>query len=263
MEQATCDQDRPIFSASLRACVTPEWVPKQFGGIQSMCFGRADGFHPNEEGLCSRFFHCHKDEFISAYECEQGRIFNADTWTCSFKSTIPPCGNHIPPQQLKRFCDGLADGYYADPYGRCSLYIHCKKGRLLAYLKCQNGMFDPRSKTCGSALNLPAPCGFKPNICLSRQDGVYPDTEAKCLSRVTCRSGYVSSIDACLDGKVLDYSTKTCQASELTPPPCGIAPSCQGKVSILSFSFYFLFFAPCYEKFLLPSFESREMSKGR
>ncbi|XP_005106784.3 uncharacterized protein LOC101855365 [Aplysia californica] len=229
MEQGNCQNGAPIFSPTVRSCVTSDLVPKRYGGVQPMCLGRPDGYHPDETGVCHSFFRCEDEAYKGSAQCPEGSMFNPETISCELKPNIPPCGTVAASDIPVKLCRGREDGFYADPYGRCSLYYQCKLQHLSAYLKCPLGSFNPTTKSCDQSLQLPSPCGLQPNPCQTRSDGTYSDLMVNCMASLTCRMGYVSRIDPCPEGRVFDDITKTCQYPEVTEPPCGIAPSCKGK----------------------------------
>ncbi|KAK7010578.1 chitin binding beak protein 1 [Biomphalaria glabrata] len=231
MLQGRCDADRaPIFSPDSGQCVSLQRVPKQYGGTRNECQGRKDGYHADETGICHVFFECRSEQFLREYSCPGDANFDPKTSQCNSSAVIPPCGPVTSEDVSNIFCTGQQDGFYADLFGRCLLYYECKNFHLRAFLKCAVGAFNPRKHVCDSKLDFHGPCGLRPNPCNGKSDGIYADSTSNCLSSVTCKNGYVSRVEPCPDGLVFDVVTKRCQLPKLAAPPCGIAPTCAGKL---------------------------------
>ncbi|XP_041360363.1 uncharacterized protein LOC121376525 [Gigantopelta aegis] len=222
--QKDCSEKKPIFSPESNKCEELMNVPKQFGGFQPMCSGRQDGLHPDETGRCDLYFECQNKNFTKYETCSKGASFDPRLKTCRPNDVAPPCGN-----DSTTLCDGFKDGLYADPYGRCPMYYHCRKGELMGYLKCPFGAFSPQTEKCEFSQDIPAPCGTLPNICENQLDGTYADMDNNCMSYYKCSRRYVVSMKACKDGLVFNHVTGECDAANNTPAPCGMGPSCFGK----------------------------------
>ncbi|KAK6178875.1 hypothetical protein SNE40_011361 [Patella caerulea] len=223
-QQLQCRDPRPIFSPETKKCEHLKNVPKSYGGLRPVCDGRRDGFYPDESGRCDVYFECFQSQFTEYSKCTGETVYSAGQGRCTFGDVEPPCGNIT-----NNICTDLADGYYSDPYGRCPLYFHCKTRRLLGYLKCPFGSYNPYTERCEVTPNSPQPCGDLPNPCMSRSDGVYADIANNCLSSFTCKQRFVIKIQSCKTGFVFNEQTRRCEDVNDTPAPCGLAPSCQGK----------------------------------
>ncbi|XP_046373608.1 uncharacterized protein LOC124147048 isoform X2 [Haliotis rufescens] len=223
VDQRDCADKTPIFSPASKHCEALHNIPKEHGGLQPACTGRHDGFHPDETGRCDYFFECRNNKFVDFATCGNGRLFDPRKRQCS-DDAAPPCGNNS-----ALLCRDHQDGMYADAYGRCPMYYHCKGERLLGYLKCPFGSFSPKTGQCEMSEDLPAPCGKQENLCFKKPDGAYPDLKKNCMSYFRCSRNFTILMKTCAVGFVFNHVTGKCDDVNNTPPPCGMAPSCFGR----------------------------------
>ncbi|XP_046373703.2 uncharacterized protein LOC124147113 [Haliotis rufescens] len=225
VDQKDCPEDTPIFSPGTRKCERLMDIPKQNGGTQPSCIGRHNGYYPDETGRCDAYFRCTEGKFAEHGTCGEGEVFDPIHQRCAFDTATAPCGN-----TTIDFCHGVQDGFYADPFGRCTMYHHCKHGQMMGYMRCPYGSFSPAKGKCKFSLQIPAPCGDEPNICFNKRDGNYADVRNHCMSYYRCHRNFVVHIDECRNGLVFNHVTGKCDVVNNTPPPCGLAPSCLGKL---------------------------------
>ncbi|ESP05227.1 hypothetical protein LOTGIDRAFT_152043 [Lottia gigantea] len=225
VQQLRCRDPRPIFSPEMFQCEHLKNVPKHFGGLRPVCDGRIDGYYPDESGRCDIYFECSQSKFLQYKKCAGDKLYSPAQARCTSEDVEPPCGN-----LTNRICENLPDGYYADPYGRCPLYMHCINNLLLGYLKCPFGSYNPYTERCETSASSPKPCGNQPNPCQYKTDGVYADLGNNCVASFTCRKRFMIKIRKCRAGQVYNELTGRCGDVNNTPVPCGLAPSCHGKI---------------------------------
>ncbi|KAK7011769.1 chitin binding beak protein 1 [Biomphalaria glabrata] len=221
-----CIPPTPIFSPEAMDCVSLFEVPKEHGGFLPDCSHRPDGYYPDEQGRCAIFFRCALGKFRGYDECPPGSVFDPVIPSCQpFSIASKPCGEGQSP-----LCGGKLDGYYADPYGRCTHYFECKDGAFQQYNICDLGIFDPLTQKCVlSAEQTVRPCGLQPSPCESLPTGVYPDQATGCHNFVECQRGVMLTNGTCSAGTVFSAITGRCDLPEHAPPPCGFAATCVNK----------------------------------
>ncbi|CAG5123789.1 unnamed protein product [Candidula unifasciata] len=197
-----------------------ECVPKTQGGFLPDCVTRPDGYYPDEQGRCGIFFRCALGIFRGYDECPPGTVFDPAIPACqSYSLASSPCGESHNVQ-----CGGKLDGYYADPYGRCTNYFQCQHGVFQQYLSCDLGIFDPLTqKCCGLPEYAPPPCAMS-TMCVGQPDGRYPATTRGCSFFYECFHGDFLGLRRCTEsdgGIFFNPDTGTCDYPQNICPPCG------------------------------------------
>ncbi|BFZ01121.1 hypothetical protein BsWGS_04160 [Bradybaena similaris] len=221
-----CVPPTPIFSPQKLECVSLFDVPKTNGGFLPDCSTRPDGYYPDEQGRCGIFFRCALGMFRGYDECPPGTVFDPAIPACqTYSLASSPCGESHTAQ-----CTGKMDGYYADPYGRCTNYFQCQRGVFQQYLSCDLGIFDPLTQKCVLSAELTVrPCGLQPSPCEELPTGVYPDIATGCQHFIECHHGNMITNGTCEAGEVFSAITGKCGLPEYAPPPCGMSTMCVGQ----------------------------------
>ncbi|CAG9097913.1 unnamed protein product [Plutella xylostella] len=96
------------------------------------CAGLADGYHPEFQSNCRRYFYCEGGDHLATLSCNGGRIF--DGRSC-VEPALHRCG--APPRGALEGAGGAcpADGFYLQPGTDCRSYYFCLEG-VKTYLTC-------------------------------------------------------------------------------------------------------------------------------
>lgn len=207
------------------------------------CEGLEDGFHVSPDSGCRGFYLCHQSQFIRAYKCSPGLVFNGKecvddrNYICSVRSRLPDCSTKV-------------DGYYTGEKSGCRTFFYCRGGSQLSEHTCPgDNVFNGEQCVDPSLFRCPArpeehqqPGNFTSNVvrsrrssdfdCGSRDDGFYIDEASKCRRFFHCQDGRKDSNGTCPHTRV--FNGRQCVPEEEFE--CPITPEdCEGRAD----GFYF------------------------
>lgn len=179
------------------------------------CEGLEDGFHVSSDSGCRGFYLCHQSQFIRAYKCSPGLVFNGKecvddrNYICSVRSRLPDCSTKL-------------DGYYTGEKSGCRTFFYCRGGSQLSEHTCPgDNVFNGEQCVDPSLFRCPArmeenqqPGNLTNNVvrsrrstdldCSSRDDGFYFDETSKCRRFFHCRDGRRDSNGTCPQTQVFN-----------------------------------------------------------
>lgn len=187
-------------------CVTPSNF-SCWGEGRGSCEGREDGFHVAANSDCRGFFLCRSKQFIRAFRCSQGLVFNGQRCVddqnsiCTSRPRLPDCSTKI-------------DGYYTLEKTGCKTFFHCRAGNKLSEHTCPgsnvfNGeqCVDPVLYPCPSRAGPQHPRNLTNRVvrsrrtrdadCSSRPNGYYVDMVSHCTRFYYCRAGTKEITHSC------------------------------------------------------------------
>jgi len=260
----TCSAFGHVFNPMASKCqprfeIPKEAYPPSMGYCTSGlpdCWGRPDGYHPDEKGRCHVFFECKANRFKQWQVCPEGHYFNPKSRRCHDKYAIPqgaystisrrrsgssPKANQLPSTGPKGdvvgdlatrcetapSCAAKPDGNYAHLERKCEWYFTCRNQSFLGFTRCggfmQQPVFNEQTGRCENLYDVPAPCGkFKEeSACAMRNDGMYPARHLGCSSYFTCARGAFQGYEVCPGMQVFNRQKLRCADAEKTQPPCG------------------------------------------
>lgn len=142
-----------------------------------LCNGLEDGFHPDYQHGCQRYFYCHHHQTIVINNCLNGMKWNGSQCTYEYQ-----CGNPKPLSQ----CKGVVAGLYQDLGSNCTNYIYCNNDEGVI-LKCSNGQLHDGIK-CRDANEYTCPNAMR-DECYNQPDGYRQDERSNCRSYYFCSRG--------------------------------------------------------------------------
>uniref|UniRef100_A0A0N5A312 Chondroitin proteoglycan 2 n=1 Tax=Parastrongyloides trichosuri TaxID=131310 RepID=A0A0N5A312_PARTI len=228
--------------------------------VDLYCNGKADGYHSDQ---CSDVFYYCSAGFGMKQTCPIGLFFDVQHEQCDHKEEISACGGQKSPPTTTTtpkpypqvpndpFCNGKADGYYAD--GCSSTYYACTGG-FTTKMQCVEGTFYDATENkcfvkeecpaCGGTLPTSAPqMDARPvdTFCVGKEDGYYSD---RCASTFYSCEGEFGEKQSCPPGLYFDPEFHACdyqdqittcggqrttQAPTPTYAPVSFDPFCVGK----------------------------------
>ncbi|XP_069947035.1 uncharacterized protein [Cherax quadricarinatus] len=178
-----------------------------WGEGRGTCEGRDDGFHVASDSDCRGFFLCRHQQFIRAFICSPGLVFNGrecvddQNIICTLRPRLPDCSTKI-------------DGYYTVEKTSCKTFFYCRGGSKLSEHTCPgshvfNGdqCVDPMLYPCPGRPGPHLPSNFTNRVarspgthdtdCSSRPNGYYLDVTSHCTRFFYCREGTKESTKLC------------------------------------------------------------------
>lgn len=171
------------------------------------CEGRDDGFHVDSDSDCRGFFLCRHQQFIRAFICSPGLVFNGQECVddqnsiCTSRPHLPDCSTKI-------------DGYYTVENSGCQTFFYCQGESKMSEHTCPgtnvfNGeqCVDPVLYRCPGRAGPQHFRNFtnrvvrsrrtRDNDCGSRSDGYYLDVTSYCRRFFYCHSGSRMFVQTC------------------------------------------------------------------
>uniref|UniRef100_A0A0K0FFZ5 Chondroitin proteoglycan 2 n=1 Tax=Strongyloides venezuelensis TaxID=75913 RepID=A0A0K0FFZ5_STRVS len=205
--------------------------PNKVLPVDTFCSGKEDGYYSDK---CSTtFYYCEK-ESGEKQTCPTGLFFDVDFNMCDWKDKITACGGQkttppplvtvtYPPVVVDTFCQGKADGYYAQ--GCAQEYYSCV-GEVTHKMYCQDGLFydskeneclpKDEASTCGGTKKVydvvpdqstSPDRGVIDTFCVDKADGFY---DFQCSSDYySCFSGFGTK-QTCPTGTKFDIQSQEC-----------------------------------------------------
>lgn len=178
-----------------------------WGEGRGSCEGQEDGFHVSPDTDCRAFFHCHQQQFIRAYKCSPGLMFNGKecvdgrNYICNARSRLPDCSSKI-------------DGYYTMEKSECKTFFYCRGGSKMSEHTCPgsnvfNGeqCVNPVLFRCPTHPELQRQRNFTNSVvrsrrsydvdCNSHDNGFYLDETSRCRRFFHCHNGQIDSSGIC------------------------------------------------------------------
>lgn len=150
-----------IFSGDYRRnqCPVAHCIPCSV--LSPSCEGKTNGIHSHGSKPWSPYYVvCYQERYISTEMCKpdsNGRtqLFHPEKNECVSLENIPREHGGMMPN-----CEGKADGFYLDEFGRCNMYVACKGGKFLNTVTCATGeVFDALKLACKPKKEACGPCG--------------------------------------------------------------------------------------------------------
>nr|XP_027226146.1 uncharacterized protein LOC113818178 [Penaeus vannamei] len=205
-----------------------------WGEGRGSCEGRDDGLFAASD--CRGFFRCRHQQFIRAFLCSRGLVFNGrecveDTNAlCTSQAPRPDCANKI-------------DGYYTVEKTGCRTFFSCRGGRKISEHTCPGtNVFN--GEQCVDPVLYPCPASRPPlaplaaNLtnrvarslsadadCASRPNGYYLDVPSRCTRFFYCHEGAKQFVRSCPPGERFNGLGCVSQDSYKCPVIAG-APEC-------------------------------------
>ncbi|XP_069188427.1 uncharacterized protein [Procambarus clarkii] len=170
-----------------------------WGEGRGTCDGRDDGFHVASDSDCRGFFLCRHQQFIRAFICSPGLVFNGrecvddQNIICTSRPRLPDCSTKI-------------DGYYTVEKTGCKTFFYCRGGSKLSEHTCPgshvfNGeqCVDPILYLCPGRASPQEPRNFTNRVARHTRDvhcgpghsGFYLDKSSPCTRFFHCHEGKV------------------------------------------------------------------------
>ncbi|XP_063879889.1 zonadhesin-like isoform X2 [Scylla paramamosain] len=185
-----------------------------WGEGRGSCEGKDDGFHVSPDTDCRAFFLCHHQQFIRAYKCSPGLMFNGKECVdgrnsiCNAGSPLPDCSSKI-------------DGYYTMEKSECKTFFYCQGGSKMSEHTCPgNNVFngehcvDSVLFRCPSHQELQHARNFTNSVvrtrrssdtsCDSHENGFHLDEASQCKSFFHCQNGQKDSSGTCPQQQVFN-----------------------------------------------------------
>ncbi|XP_042883246.1 uncharacterized protein LOC122260168 [Penaeus japonicus] len=197
-----------------------------WGEGRGSCEGRDDGFFAASD--CRGFFLCRHQQFIRAFRCSRGMVFNGRECVedknalCTSRSLRPDCSNKI-------------DGYYTVEKSACRTFFLCQRGSKESEHTCPGAnVFN--GEQCVDPVLYPCPAS-RPQLaraarsvpddpdCGSRPNGYYLDVPSRCTRFFYCHEGAKEFVRSCPPGE--RFNGLTCISQDVYEcPVISGAPEC-------------------------------------
>ncbi|XP_045109866.1 uncharacterized protein LOC123503841 isoform X2 [Portunus trituberculatus] len=209
-----------------------------WGEGRGSCDGKDDGFHVSPDADCRAFFLCHQQQFIRAYKCSPGLMFNGKECVDGRNSICNP-GSSLPD------CSSKIDGYYTMEKSECKTFFYCQGGSKMSEHTCPgNNVFngehcvDSVLFRCPSHQELQHTRNFTNSVVRTRRsstatvsdagcgegDGHYAHLSSGCRTFHVCRSGL--RVNHMCPAEQIFNGVQCVPASHFT---CPAMSSCQGR----------------------------------
>ncbi|CAL4109793.1 unnamed protein product, partial [Meganyctiphanes norvegica] len=175
------------------------------------CDERTDGYYLADESDCRGFFLCRQEQFIRAFLCAPGYIFNG-------RKCINNQNSICPSQPRRSNCRNKNDGYYTVEKSSCKMFYLCRKGNKVSEHSCPgNNVFNGEQCVDPVLFSCPSRLGFlqhnftnkgfrlrrvRETDCVSRPNGYYLDLDSHCTKFFYCLAGKREYTKSCPSGQV-------------------------------------------------------------
>ncbi|KAK3860504.1 hypothetical protein Pcinc_033449, partial [Petrolisthes cinctipes] len=163
-------------STSVSCPTLPPATPK--------CFNQSDGFYPDFDHQCTRYFRCVNGSVGGEWQCTEGSLWDTSTGSCG-KGPRLVC--------MAQSCQGLSDGAHPTPTTSCTSYYICTDGVRTDHVCPYNTIFDYTIKRCVSSSN--SVCYER--VCEGRVNGLHAAPHAPCNTYFRCFNGALVSLKTC------------------------------------------------------------------